>query len=35
LVFVSILHIAVYGCSDTLPVVTATVAALGVALQGL
>jgi hypothetical protein len=33
--FVSILHIAVHGRSDTLPVVTATVAAWGVSLHGL
>jgi hypothetical protein len=33
--FVSILHIAVHGRSDTLSVVTATVAALGVSSHGL
>jgi hypothetical protein len=33
--FVSILHFGVHGCSDTLPVVTATVAALGASSHGL
>jgi hypothetical protein len=35
LFFVSMLRIAVHGCSDTLPAVTAKVAALGVSSHGL